>query len=233
MMKKLFALLLALCLTLSAAAAMAENTVITVTGTAIVTLPADQATLSLGIRTTEADAGDATAKNAALSAALTEVLKNTFGLADSDIVTDYFYINTVYDYSTEPAKATGYQVNNALRVTVHDVKRVGEVLDVAMKNGATECNSITFSATGSAEACDQALTAAVAEGRRKAELLAGACGGTLGRLVSVTENSGSYSGRSFKSSSANGAAMEMEADTHIVSDGLQFSATVVMVFELQ
>ena len=64
MKNRIFALLLALCLLLTAAATAEETRKIVVTGTATVSVEADRAILSLGVRSTADDAARASAENA-------------------------------------------------------------------------------------------------------------------------------------------------------------------------
>ena len=63
-MKKLISLLCAMLLLALPTLALADDAHLTVTGTATITLPADRAILSIGVRTTAATATDAAAQNA-------------------------------------------------------------------------------------------------------------------------------------------------------------------------
>lgn len=238
MLKKLLLLALALCLALPALA-LAEATPTTlaapatlqVTGSAQVTVEADRAQMTLGVVTKAPTVEEASTQNAQTLAAVIEALKAA-GVEEGDMVTDNYSVSAQYDYSYgkidgEQAIA-GYQVSNLLRVTVTDVSRLGTLVDVGMKAGANECYGITFQSTHAAEANDQALQAAVAEGARKAKLMAAAAGHDLGELLSLEENSGSYTGVAY--------AVAMDAGsrgTTILADGLTFTATVTMTYEMR
>ena len=235
-MNKLFlrilALLLAvLCLTCSALADDDDRT-ITVTGTATVTVPADRASLNLGVRTSAAEASTASAENAEKVQKVTDALKAA-GIPEECITTAYYYVNAMYDYSSfsDENVIRGYQVSNSLNVIVDEIDRAGEIIDIALQAGANSCDGISFQSTKAGEAYDEALTAALKEGARKAALVAAGLEVTLGDVVNVTESYGSYTGARYAKAVTEDAAMG--ASTQIVSDGLNFSATVQMVYEIR
>ena len=56
-------------------------------------------------------------------------------------------IYPVYDDYSKPLldqKVRTYHVTNSLTVTLHDVNRTGEVIDIAVANGVNQANSIQF-----------------------------------------------------------------------------------------
>ena len=232
-MKKLFALILAFALCAVCAAAAAEATV-TVTASATVQVAPDQATMMLGVVTRNADAAAAAAENAARMNAVLEALEAA-GLAREDLTTSNYSVNGYYvaDSAGEPAVG-GYEVTNTLRVVVRDVDQVGALLDVGLKAGANQSYGISYQSSLAAQAGDEALAAAMAEGRRKAEVLAGAAGAELGSLVSVTESYSSYQGRML---SKEAMAMDAEEDagygTALLPDGVSFSTSLVLVYALK
>jgi uncharacterized protein len=75
-------------------------------------------------------------------------------------------------------------------VTIHQVSKVGEILDKLVTAGATDVGNIEFLVSDPSKALDQAREAAVADARRKAELYARTSGFSLGRVAWITENSG-------------------------------------------
>lgn len=235
-------LLLALCLALPTLA-LAEATptsleellmtpaTLTVTGSAQVTVEADQAQVTLGVVTKAPTVEEASNQNAKALAAVIDALKAA-GVAEGDMVTENFSVNAQYDYSygkiDDDQSVMGYQVSNLLRVTVTDVTRLGALVDAGMKAGANECYGISFQSTKAAEANDQALQAAVAEGARKAQLIAAASGHQLGSLISLEENGNAHGGVAY--------AMTMDAaksSTTILADGLTFTATLTMTYEMR
>jgi uncharacterized protein YggE len=80
---------------------------------------------------------------------------------------------------------------NLVTVTVRDLERVGTIIDLAVDAGANLSSGITFRMSGANPGADRALTEAVADARRKAELLATAGGAALGQVITITELSSS------------------------------------------
>ncbi len=237
-MKRIMLLvLLVCCVAALPALSFADPGTVTVTGTATVTVEADAAVVVIGVETMDKDVSAAASANAVKLDAVIEALK-ALGIDEKDIHTDHYYVSTLYDYSSadpDGVPVRGYQVTNSLSVKVRDINRTGEVIDTALKAGANACNGISFTSSAAGEACDQALAAAVAEARRKAALVAEACGGKLGRIVELKEGYGSYSGVAMASRMAKGDAVEeaQDAGTAIMADGLQFSATVTLTVEIE
>ncbi len=223
-MKRIAMLLLALALAVLPLSSLAEDApTVTVNGTATVSVPADYAKVNLAVETNAPAVADALSENADRMAQVLKALEET-GIDAEDIVTDRFYVYTQYDYTSD---IHTYTVTNALTVTVRALNDVGRVIDTALSAGANACNGITFYSDAAAQANDDALTAAIAEARRKAELAAAACGKALGGLVSLSESSGSYGGVRLAK------AADMAAGTAILPDGLDFTASVSVTFGLK
>ena len=190
---KTFALTTALAASL-ATMAIADGATITVTGEGIVQTQPDQATISLGVTTNGDTAAKALADN---NAALTMVLDRlkVAGVAEADLQTSNLSLSpnwTGYDSGSTPSIA-GYIATNMLDVRVRDLAALGTILDAAVTDGANTMNGITFGLAEPMPAMNEARTKAVADAKARAEVLAIAAGGTLGKLLSVAEQ-GSYSG---------------------------------------
>jgi len=223
-MKRIVMILAALMLAALPLVSLAENApTVTVNGAATVSVAADFAKVSLAVETSAAAVADALSENADRMAQVLQALEEA-GIPAADIVTDRFHVYTQYDYT---GQNNTYNVTNALTVTVRELGDVGRVIDTALSAGANACNGISFYSNTAAQANDDALTAAIAEARRKAELAAAACGKTLGDLVSLTEAYGSYGGVRLAK------AADMAAGTAILPDGLDFTANVTATFELK
>lgn len=225
-MKKLLAISLCLILTLCSACALAEGD-ITVTATASVAVSPDMAHMYIGVTTTSPTAEQAQAKNAELMQKVMDTLSQ-LGIAASDATTSSFSANPAYDYSAETPAITGYSIDNTLYVTVRDLSIVSKVIDSAMSAGAHNVYGLEFASSKSGEAYDQALTQAVAEAKRKAELLAQAAGLTIESISSLTEQPSGISPVLYRS---NTAAMDTAGATPIEAGTLNVSATVLVSFE--
>ena len=69
------------------------------------------------------------------------------GIPRDALKTTGYNIYPVYEDTTKPIldqKVRTYQVTNTLTVTLHDVSKTGDVIDVAVANGINQASSIQF-----------------------------------------------------------------------------------------
>lgn len=165
---------------------------ITVTGEGRVDAVPDLATISLGVTTEARTAAEAlSANNAAMAAVLDRL--GAAGVAERDLQTTGLSVNPVwsgYERTGGRPEITGFQATNVLTVRVRALDRLGGILDAAVKDGANTLNGLSFGLAAPQPALDEARARAVADARRKAEIIAGAAGARLGRIESITEGGG-------------------------------------------
>jgi len=167
-----------------------EEARVIVTGDGSVSVAPDYARLTGGVITRGKSVKEASDANAKLMTAVTAAIRD-LGIEQKDIRTARFSIQPVYappQPQAEP-RLTGYSVSNQVSVTVHEIGKVGEVLDRMIAAGATDIGNVAFVITDPSKALDQAREAAVADARRKADLYAHAAGLTLGGVAWITEDS--------------------------------------------
>lgn len=230
-MRKLTALLLALALTLGLSAAFAD-TKITVTGSGEVLIPADVAVISLGVNVRSAEAPSAQAEANEVIAKIREAL-TAAGIDEEDISTGYINLYAAYDYSSSVERITGYNASSTLAVKVTDMTRVGEVIDLAFGAGANMLDGVSFSAKDDTAARAEALKAAVADAKAKADVLAEAAGLGKLELENITEG-GVYAYDSGANNfSAKGMITEQAEDaaTVIRAAKICVSASVTITYE--
>lgn len=188
-------LALTLALTPGAQAQEGEQKVVRVDGEGVVETAPDQAEVLLAVITEAADARQAQADNAAATNSLLKALKN-WGIPDENISTQGYHVSPKYTQPPKPApeplvknktpNIAGYTVNHQLSVTVKDLEKLGELLDLAVKNGANQVTGVKFSISDPLTLKKQALRQAVQQARLKAEVLAAALGKSLGSVVSAS-----------------------------------------------
>ena len=230
-MRKLTALLLALALTLGLSAAFAD-TKVTVTGSGEVLIPADVAVISLGVNVRSAEAPSAQAEANEVIAKIREAL-TAAGIDEEDISTGYINLYAAYDYSSSVERITGYNASSTLAVKVTDMTRVGEVIDLAFGAGANMLDGVSFSAKDDTAARAEALKAAVADAKAKADVLAEAAGLGKLELENITEG-GVYAYDSGANNfSAKGMITEQAEDaaTVIRAAKICVSASVTITYE--
>ena len=102
------------------------------------------------------------------------------GLPNDALKTTGYNIYPVYEDSTGilTPKVKTYRVTNSLTVTLHDVSRTGEIIDIAVANGVNQADSIQFmlSDEQSQTLRTAALKDAVSRARADADTVAAAMG---------------------------------------------------------
>lgn len=182
-----------LAMALGAGAAADEPGRIVVSGTGSVEAAPDMAVITLGV-TTEAEAAGAAmdANSAAMAAVLARL--SEAGVAERDLQTEALSLAPRWRHETGPdgsgPQITGFVASNTLSVRVRDLARLGDILDLAIADGANTLGGLRFGVSQEDEMRDAARAAAVQDARRKAELLADAAGVSLGRLLELREDGG-------------------------------------------
>ena len=166
---------------------------IIVNGEGSVNIAPDTATIMLGVTTSGETAAAALAENSAQVAVVLTKLTEA-GIGGGDVQTSGLSLNPQYYYDPTGADQTpditGYIANNSVTVRVRELSKLGSVLDSVVQGGANTVNGLTFGLLDQQPALDEARARAVADGKRKAELLAQAAGVALGPIRSITETSG-------------------------------------------
>lgn len=159
---------------------------IEVTGSGVVSVAPDRATVSFAMETRAPAANDAAAANAdAMDAVLTAVRGGSF----SDLALETFGYALQPEYSARTNIRTreivAYTAINNVRATISEVDAVGRLIDVAIAAGANRVSNISFSASDTEEARSQALADAVASASAQARVIAEALGHELGQPMEV------------------------------------------------
>lgn len=192
-MKKCLALLCLLLL--MAGAALAEEAPVPAALSACASVPVEEATpvavLAFELTAQGATATDAHSAMEAMRAELMEALSQ-HGVTEQDVQLTNYSMAGQYDYHhtkmTEKQLLTGYGVSARMEVRFAELAAASAAVDEAFQHGlAFEC-ALTFESSRSQQAQDAALTAAVQEAMRKAQLMAQACGVTLGEVTRVEES---------------------------------------------
>ncbi|MBR4791651.1 MAG: SIMPL domain-containing protein [Treponema sp.] len=199
---------------------------ITVTGTGIVTQPADQLTVRFLVRTNEWNVNLARDKNAEITTKVIDKIKEA-GVSDADITTVDYRISQD-NSNTYPGK---YTVTNYVQVLIRDLSNAGNVIDNAVANGANGLTSFSYSATENPNALREARTLAVQNAQDAASLIAGASGCKVADVIDIQEgyNPSSYT-RS--TNSAMLKAVGNSYTTPIEAGNIEITSTVTITFSL-
>jgi uncharacterized protein YggE len=187
---------------------------ITVSATGYAYAEPDQATVSTGVASEAATAKAALSANTELMQKVVEGLKQA-GFDAKDIQTSNFTLEPRYTNPRDnaPSIIEGYRVSNQVSVLVRDLKSLGGLLDKLVSLGANQVNGLSFEVSKAETLKDEARKEAVANARRRAELLAAAAGSEVGQVVTILEET-SYGGpRPMGMRAAKADAVPIEAGT--------------------
>jgi uncharacterized protein YggE len=171
---------------LAAVAAAADGRSITTRGVGRITGTPDTVTVQIGVSTQASSAKAALDANNTKANTLIELLRRN-GVAAKDLHTSQLSINPTYN--DKAATITGYQVENTVQATLHDLSKAGALLDAAVGavGNAVRIQQISFSIGDDSTLRAQARAQAVSRAKAQATQLAQAAGVTLGSIRSLTE----------------------------------------------
>jgi uncharacterized protein len=171
------------------AASSANTTRVVVSGDALVQARPDTATISVAVVTQGQSALTAQQENARRSEAMVRALKAAAG-AGAEVETSGYTLQPQYTYrENQPPLIKGYEARNTVSVTLGDLTKVGPVIDAATAAGANTIDNLAFTLRRDEPARDEALAKATREALRKAQVMALALGGRVGRIIEVQEAS--------------------------------------------
>jgi uncharacterized protein len=155
------------------------------------------------------------------------------GLAQEDIQTSQFAVTPLYEsrqpepQRTEPPGIVGYQVSNQVTARVHDIERLGVILDALVNAGANSIDNLYFDVADPKQLLGEARDAAVADALAKGRRYAAAAGVELGAIQAI-EESGAYAPpRPMMRAEA------MAAPVPIAPGQTEMSASVTITFALE
>jgi Uncharacterized conserved protein len=201
---------------------------ITVSASGKVTVVPDVARVNLGVTITKPTVKAVREAGAKSMTDIIAALK-ALGIADADIQTTNLSLNPQYGNGSTP-RIVGYQISEQVQVTVRDLDKAGDVVDVATAKGATDVNGISFEVADPVKTQNDARAAAVAAARASAEAMATAGKVSLGTVISITDATPSspiyYNYGALKGAPLADVATPVQPGTQ------DLSATVTVVFEI-
>ncbi len=159
-----------------------------VSGQGQVSVEPDTGYFTVGVEVTAETAEAALEESNATVDAVTAALIDS-GIAEDDVTLGYFSIWPEYNYRDETPELTGFRVSHQLSVTVRDIEQTGSALSTAVGAGANVVNSVSFGVEDPTAALDAARENAFENAQHKAEELARLSNGSLGAIVTISENS--------------------------------------------
>jgi uncharacterized protein len=193
---------------------------ITVQGSGTVSTTPDRAQLSFGVETRAATAKAALNGNAA---EMRKVIAAIKAGGATEVQTQSVSLQPQY---AESGAVQGYLAQNTVSATIRELGTAGAVIDAAVDAGANQIYGPSLSRGDQTELYRQALRAAVADARSRAQALAAAANLSLGRVTQILESG------SAPSPVVSIAKATDEAGTPIEAGAQQIVASVQVTFSV-
>ncbi|MCW3139155.1 MAG: SIMPL domain-containing protein [Methanophagales archaeon] len=168
------------------------NSTISVSGTGIIKTEPNQAKVYLGVETQSRDVTEALEENSLKMQSIIKAIKK-LGISKDSIETTYFSVYPIRDYEKSGEDIIGYRASNEITVELHDLDKIGAVIEEAMNAGANKVRRIEFGLTEDKkrEVKNEALKEACKDARTKADAIASGLGLKITRIATARE-SGTY-----------------------------------------
>lgn len=204
---------------------------VTVTGLAISKQKNQIATFTAGISVTKDNKQDATNEVNNKINAIVEAAK-AFGIKTEDIKTQYISVyqnqEQYYEDNRQKTRPGQWNVSNSVSFVLRDVTRASSLTDVLSRAGATNINGPQFSMDETTDIENSLLGEAIANAKKKAELVAKGANMKLGAIINVVEGYTMTQSRPvYMEGGGGGGGGGMEAGTAAVEK------TVTVMFELR
>ena len=229
-MPKLAALILVLA---SVVAGADENTVvrtISVSGIGSVETPPDRASLSLSIVAREPTVAAAQERAAEVTAAVL-ALASDMDIPENQVDTMSATVRPNYRWNrdTDTQELLGYIASREMRIELHDLDKVGTVVERAVEAGVNQVSAPQLSSSVARDAYRDALEKAAEDARLNAQRLAATLGLRLGKAIQVGAGAPTQPPRPVQQMDEV-VAMSARAETYSAGD-LTVSARIEVVFE--
>ena len=195
----------------------------TVGGTGTATAVPDQASFSFTVQTKATTAATALARNGTATKAVIAAVESA-GVPEADIQTAQVSLDPVE--SSDGTSIVAYTASDTITVTKLAIAKAGEIVDAAVGAGATDVSGPSLDLSDQDALYAQALRAAVAQAKTKAQALADAAGQTLGPIQTMSEGGGQVPIPFAKSATDTSGGTPIEAGTQ------EIDATVTVTFGL-
>ncbi len=195
---------------------------ITASGIGSVTTVPDRAHFSFGVQAQSRTASQALEAADAQLGRVVAALREA-GVAQADIQTEQISLSP--QTSEDGVAISGYIAVSSVSARVRNLDRAGPVVDAAVAAGANQVYGPSLTRSDQNALYRNALKAAYADARAKAEALADAAGVTLGAMTSTVEGGGSVP-------MPLGAARAEDANATIEPGTQELQASVTVTFAI-
>ncbi len=213
-----------------------ETSTVAVTGTSSVSVIPDSASFTITAESTAETTEEARNTSSLMIQSAVNILKDEFELSGDEISTDYMNINPSYEWIDGKRTLAGQRASQSLTIVLKNgLERVGKVYDRLSILDGISISSISYSKLDTSLEEAEARKMAAGAALKKASDYADGVNMKVGKVLSLSEGSVSYS----YYAPANSKVMLTEASsdsyysTTYYQGDLSVSATVTAVFTLE
>jgi len=146
----------------------------------------DRAWITIGAESRASSAREAQRQNTAAMTPIQEKLRGAGVPADA-IKTVGYDVQYEWEYVNNRRVGKGYVARNTIEVRVHQIEKVGDLLEIAGASGATSLGGVRFDLKDRSRLEREALRLAVADARAKADAIAAGAGRSIERILRIEE----------------------------------------------
>jgi uncharacterized protein YggE len=209
---------------------------LTVRGSGEAAAAPDQALVQLGVTAQSERATDAQQQVNRVVGAILKAIEAT-GISAEDISTTELTLGPVYE-RTNPSSAeqanypriVGYLATNVVRIEIHAINKIGDVIDAGIGAGANRLEGLSFELKDDTLFRKKALQKAVLNAREKAEAITDALNLRLVRILEITEEGVQMLRPQFRVQRMVSAAAE---STPVQPGRIQVSASVTISYQIE
>lgn len=221
-----FSLLTGLILGLLVSLPSLGATQLDVTGTGMVSIAPDEATITAQVSLVERDAGKAQSLASNEVDAMLLAIKS-FSLKPDSLNASELSLLPEYrwDRATDQQQFMGFRVTRTISFTIAEIDQLGAALSALANAGATLISSPVMGSSNAQDAKDEALAKAVGDAQKKLTLLANAANMSLSSITQISEVA-PYSPRPQPTLMRTEMALDSVASNTFVPGNLTFVAEV-------
>jgi len=208
------------------------NRTVSVSGTGVVWVTPDRATVTLSVETYNKNVSAAAEENAAKMTQVQTALLSS-GIPQDDISTANYNLYQDTSWNNGKKIIGDYHVSNEITAVIRKIDTLGSVIDAAITAGANQLNSITFGISDTQNSEKQARILAIKDAENTAKLLALTSGADLGKVQTITEDPGSLRAPQFPAANLMAKSAASDVQTPITPGKSKISVTVHAVYALQ
>ncbi len=203
-------------------------------GQASVDARPDMATLSIMVNVTAKEAAEAKKQVDERVAQYIDFLQKN-GIEKKDIDAANLSTQPEYDYTKEGKSVLkGYRAVRQVEVTLHQLDKLNELLDGALKSGLNEIRSVELGVSKAEKYKEQARKAAIADATQQATALAEGFNAKLGSVYSIRYHVANYQpmpvARMYKAAAA---SADTTAQQTYEQQSIHFDDQVDVVFDIK